>query len=242
MTGARGGEKAWVQAWRWYREGWSLFSKNRVSWVLFTALWGLWALVLWQIPLIGRIAWWIINPALYAGFVYGAAQLRQGRALELEHLVRGLSDGRKRTHLLTLGVITLAGYAFLSIVTSVGESLGVEPLSAGGEGVGSLAIAINVSLEVALFALILVLVAMALFYSCPAIMLEDERESFESMMLSFETCIDHWRPFAAFVAVFLGLSLVALLPLGLGFLVLIPVTGCAAYVSYDSLYRPTQTT
>lgn len=239
-------EKAWSQAWLWYKGGWALFSKDRLTWVLFTALWGLGALLLWQVPFVGRVVWWVLNPALYAGFVYEAAELSQGRGLVLEHFLLGLTDGDKRKQLLTLGAITLAGYGFLSIIIALGPTVSniIEPLFRAGEGAGGsvLATLINLFLWLLLIFMILTLVTMASLYSCPAIVLEKGREAFESMMYSFETCIDHWRPIAAFALIFLGLSLLALLPAGLGFLVLIPVTFCGAYVSYESLDRGIQPT
>lgn len=244
MNSEKRPQKAWTQAWSWYKGGWILFSKNRGTWILFAALWGLGTLLLWQVPALGLIAWWVLNPALYAGFIYEAAEISQGRGLMLEHLFLGLTDGTKRMPLLTLGVITLAGYGFLSIMTTLGPSLTSigDLLSQSGEGAkaGVVAILINYFLWIMNISLVVTLVAMALLYSCPSIMLEQGREAFESMMHSIETCMDHWRPFGAFVLIFLGLGLVALLPVGLGFLVLMPVTSCAAYVSYESLRQGAQ--
>jgi uncharacterized membrane protein len=39
-----------------------------------------------------------------------------------------------------------------------------------------------------------------------------------------------------FGAVWLGLSILAAIPIGLGFLVLLPVTICALYCSYRDIY------
>ncbi len=224
------------QAWSWYKAGWRLFLINPSTWILYTFLWVLLAILLWQIPILGRVAWWIINPALYAGFLYQAAEMEQGRPLAVNRFFIGLTDKTTRLPLLTLGVITLAAYVFFSVVTMVDPSLysTIESLLRADTSSGIVAIVINLFLRFVLALMILTLATMALLYSCPAIMFAGS-DGFDAMMNSFETCARHWRAFAAFMGIFIGLAIVAMIPMGLGFLVLIPVTSCAAYASFQTL-------
>jgi len=228
-------------AWSWYKAGWRLFLINPSTWILYTFLWVLLAIVLWQIPILGRVAWWIINPALYAGFLYQAAEMEQGRPLAVNRFFIGLTDKTTRLPLLTLGVITLAAYVFFSVVTMVDPSLysTIESLLRADASSGIVAIVINLFLRFVLAVMILTLATMALLYSCPAIMFAGS-DGFDAMMNSFETCARHWRAFAAFMGIFIGLAIVAMIPMGLGFLVLIPVTSCAAYTSFQTLCGSTR--
>ncbi len=224
------------QAWSWYKAGWRLFLINPSTWILYTFLWVLLAIFLWQIPILGRVAWWMINPALYAGFLYQAAEMEQGRPLAVNRFFIGLTDKTTRLPLLTLGVITLAAYVFFNVVTMVDPSLysTIESLLRADASSGIVAIVINLFLRFVLSLMILTLATMALLYSCPAIMFAGS-DGFDAMMNSFETCARHWRAFAAFMGIFIGLAIAAMIPMGLGLLVLIPVTSCAAYASFQTL-------
>ncbi|MGH8509689.1 MAG: BPSS1780 family membrane protein [Gammaproteobacteria bacterium] len=225
------------QAWSWYKAGWRLFLINPSTWVLYTLLWVLLAILLWQIPFLGRVAWWLIIPALYAGFLFQAAEMEQGRSLAVNRFFIGLTDKTTRLPLLTLGVVTLAAYVFLDVVTMADPSLytTIESLLRTDTSTGTTMIVINLLLRCVLLFLILTLVTMALLYSCPAIMFAGS-DAFDAMMNSIETCARHWRAFAAFLGIFIGLDIAAMIPMGLGFLVLMPVTFCAAYASYHTLY------
>ncbi|MGH8513596.1 MAG: BPSS1780 family membrane protein, partial [Gammaproteobacteria bacterium] len=227
------------QAWSWYKAGWRLFLINPSTWILYTFLWVLLAIFLWQIPILGRVAWWMINPALYAGFLYQAAEMEQGRPLAVNRFFIGLTNKTTRLPLLTLGVISLATYVFLNVVTIVDPSLysTVESLWRADASIGIAAVVINLLVRGVLLFLILSLATMALLYSCPAIMFAGI-DAFDAMMNSFETCARHWRAFAAFMGIFIGLAIAAMIPMGLGLLVLMPVTFCAAYASFQTLYGP----
>lgn len=224
------------QAWSWYKAGWRLFLINPSTWILYTFLWVLLAIFLWQIPILGRVAWWMINPALYAGFLYQAAEMEQGRPLAVNRFFIGLTDKTTRLPLLTLGIITLAAYVFLNVVTMVDPSLysTIESLLRADASSGIVAIVINLFVRCVLSFMILALATMALLYSCPAIMFAGS-DGFDAMMNSFETCARHWRAFVAFMGIFIGLAIAAMIPMGLGLLVLMPVTFCAAYASFQTL-------
>jgi len=229
------------QAWSWYKAGWRLFLINPSTWIFYTFLWVLLAIFLWQIPILGRVAWWMINPALYAGFLYEAAEMKQGRPLAVNRFFIGLTAKTTRLPLLTLGIITLAAYVFLNVVTMVDPTLysTIESLLRADASSGIAAIVINLLVRCVLVFIILALATMALLYSCPAIMFAGS-DAFDAMMNSFETCASHWRAFAAFMGIFIGLAIAAMIPMGLGLLVLMPVTFCAAYASFQTLYGSAQ--
>ncbi|MGH8510936.1 MAG: hypothetical protein ACREU8_06010, partial [Gammaproteobacteria bacterium] len=184
-----------------------------------------------------RVAWWMINPALYAGFLYQAAEMEQGRALAVNRFFIGLTDKTKRLPLLMLGVITLAAYVFLNVVTMVDPSLysTIESLLRADASTGIVAIVINLLVRCVLSFLILALATMALLYSCPAILFAGS-DAFDAIMNSIETCARHWRAFTAFMGIYIGLAIAAMIPMGFGLLVLMPVSFCAAYASYQALY------
>lgn len=217
----------------WYRAGWALFKKNPAIWVLFTLLWLALALILLPIPLIGPIAWWVMTPTLYGGYLFAARELEQGRTPVLRHLFQGVLEADKRTSLLTIGVVTLAAYVVLFMVLMAGSQMGSGPIDP--EHVRSLGEWLNVILRVVLVIMVCGLSGMGLIYASPLVLFTPI-EGIEAVMTSFEACWSNWRVLLAFFGVFMVLALAAVLTLGLGFLVVVPVTYCASYQSYKSLF------
>ncbi|HZC02154.1 MAG TPA: hypothetical protein VE844_12595, partial [Gammaproteobacteria bacterium] len=93
----------------WVVRGWQLFVKNPGMWIFLTFI-GLVVdviLALFPLRLLGSLALAVITPALFSGLLYGAAELDNGRSLNVEDLFRGLTDPVKRIPLLKLGVVTV---------------------------------------------------------------------------------------------------------------------------------------
>lgn len=221
----------------WYRSGWTLFKKEPLTWVLLTVIWVVLVLVLFQVPLLGPVAAWAVTPAIYAGYLYAAQDLSEGRAIGAEQLLRGLKHPDKRMPLLTVGAITLIVYLLAAIV------LFIEPGTPAGPNFTTEAVANGVSmtlfihylLRILLMTIASILGVMSFIYASPAIIFGDV-EPIDALMTSIETCYTHWRATLSFMLVFTGLAIPALATVGLGFLVLLPVSCCAAYAAYRSIF------
>jgi hypothetical protein len=204
----------------WVVRGWQLFVKNPGMWIFLTFI-GLVVdviLALFPLRLLGSLALAVITPALFSGLLYGAAELDNGRSLNVEDLFRGLTDPVKRIPLLKLGVVT--------VVAAIPGSIGLLMFKGGMflTLIGSLIVA---ALSVA--------VAVALIYACPLVMFAG-MDPVEAVRNSIDTCRKNIVPIAVFGGMFLFAAVVAAIPLWLGFLVLLPVTVCAVYASYKDLY------
>jgi uncharacterized membrane protein len=217
----------------WYWAGWALFKKNPAIWVLFTLIWLMLAFVLLPIPLIGPIAWWVTTPVLYGGYHLAARELEHGRTPVVRHLFQGLLEKGKRGRLLTIGVITLAALVILFVV--FGAESQMERGSVNPDHVRSFGEWLNLFLRALLVAMVFGVSGMGIIYSSPLVLFTPI-EGFEAVMTSFEACWTNWRVLLAFFGVFIVLALGAVLTLGLGFLVVIPVAYCASYQSYKSLF------
>lgn len=204
----------------WVVRGWQLFVKNPGMWIFLTFI-GLVVdviLALFPLRLLGSLALAVITPALFSGLLYGAAELDNGRSLNVEDLFRGLTDPVKRMPLLKLSVVT--------VVAAIPGLIGLLMFKGGMflTLIGSLIVA---ALSVA--------VAVALIYACPLVMFAG-MDPVEAVRNSIDTCRKNLVPMAVFGGMFLFAAVVAAIPLWLGFLVLLPVTVCAVYASYKDLY------
>ena len=204
----------------WVVRGWQLFVKNPGMWIFLTFI-GLVVdviLALFPLRLLGSLALAVITPALFSGLLYGAAELDNGRSLNVEDLFRGLTDPVKRMPLLKLSVVI--------VVAAIPGLIGLLMFKGGMflTLIGSLIVA---ALSVA--------VVVALIYACPLVMFAG-MDPVEAVRNSIDTCRKNLVPMAVFGGMFLFAAVVAAIPLWLGFLVLLPVTVCAVYASYKDLY------
>lgn len=206
----------------WVVRGWQLFVKNPGMWIFLTFI-GLVVdviLALFPLRLLGSLALAVITPALFSGLLYGAAELDNGRSLNVEDLFRGLTDPVKRIPLLKLGVVTVVA-AILGLIGLLMFKGGMFLTLIGSLIVAALSVAVVV----------------ALIYACPLVMFAG-MDPVEAVRNSIDTCRRNRVPMAVFGGMFLFAAVVAAIPLWLGFLVLLPVTVCAVYASYKDLYSP----
>ena len=87
-------------------------------------------------------------------------------------------------------------------------------------------------LALLVFLALIVPVAMAIWFA-PALIALNGMSAIDAMKLSFKACWVKIIPFLVYGLVLIGLSLLALLTLGLGYIVLLPVI----YISYYTSYR-----
>lgn len=224
--------------WTWIACGWRLFVKNPGIWIAMLIIFFLIYIVLVVIPLVGALAATLLSPALIGGLLYGARQLDSGGTLEIGHLFQGFVDKKKMNPLLTVGAVALAADIVIVIVTFVFIGGSVMAIQAAG-GDPSNAAALGFGATGALAALVILtfsaLVLMALFYA-PALVMLGDVEPMEALKSSFKACLKNWLPLLIFGIVYLILAIIAIIPFGLGLIVLGPVTFCALYCSYRSVY------
>jgi uncharacterized membrane protein len=77
---------------------------------------------------------------------------------------------------------------------------------------------------------------MATWFAPALIVLHDVAPT-AAFKASFYACLRNWIPFLVYSVVLLVLFLVAAIPAGLGFLVLIPVLVASVYTAYRDIFR-----
>src|SRR5438045_9671190 len=91
----------------WFSCGWNIFMKSPGMWVLIAVIIGVLAAVLKSVSL-GRYVLLLFAPAIGAGLLYGAAEIRAGQPLGLAQLAQGFRDQTKLMQLIVLCVVALA--------------------------------------------------------------------------------------------------------------------------------------
>lgn len=219
----------------WYVRGWRLFVKKPVFWVLiFLAPLAAAVLLFWALPLLGSLAVSLLGPVIGAGLYQAARTADEGGEPDLSMLFAGFSRQETRTPLLILGVIALAvafaadmlsrrliGSAFLDM--DMGDGMPMPHA-----GLGSLfALLIVLAVEIA--------VAFAFFYAVPLVWFKGVAPV-EAIKASFSAGVANFAPLLLFGLIGAVLTVLAVLPLMLGMLLLLPVMFLAMYSSYRSIF------
>jgi hypothetical protein len=220
----------------WFGEAWQVFKSSPGMWVALFVVFFLLSLVLAIIPL-GSIVSSLCFPAVIGGVMLGCRTLEEGGNLRVAHLFAGFS--KHAGPLLLLGVLNMVGMMVVGFIAGVGMALMI-PLGLFNAG------DLSSLMGVAPWVLLVVLVALALMmplimamWFAPALVVFHEVAPIAAMRSSFQGCLRNLVPFIAYGVVSLLLLIVALIPLGLGLLVDVPVIWITAYVGYRDIFlRP----
>lgn len=227
-------------AWGWIVGGFNLFRQNPVIWIALFFIYLLVAMVLSIIPLVGPIVLNLLAPVFMAGFMLGCRALEMDEELEINHLFAGFKNNTAQ--LVTVGGIYLVGA--ILIVGLVFVLVGADAMTGlfGGQ-VDSARPALDAQPNPAVpgVALLIVLGAMLplimAYWYAPALVLFHDMKALEAMRLSFSACLRNLLPFMVYGAILAVLLVLAMIPLGLGLLVMIPTMTASLYVSYKDIFN-----
>lgn len=217
----------------WIKQGWQIFVKNPGAWLAIAVILIVIFVVLSMIPLLGQLAANLLAPVFAAGMLLGVRSLEQNGELRIEHLFAGFKQNTGS--LIVVGVLYMAGMLIIALVAMgiVGGSALTGGIVGGGRGAGTAAGGLMIGMLVML-ALAVPLV-MAIWFA-PALVVFRNAAPIEAMKQSFDACLKNLIPFLVYGVIALVASFVAALPVGLGFLVLIPVLAGSLYASYVDIF------
>ncbi len=218
---------------RWLADGWKLFMKAPLVWASQAFVFFVIIAALGVLPLLGWAAAPIALPVLVAGMLSGAQMLDRGGVLRVSHLFDGIRH--HAGNLLLVGSFHLLGALLAALIAAaIGGSAALTGMivgSAHGAGVA----AGGMMLGVLVFTVLWVLLMMALWFAPALVMLHDVAP-LEAMLLSARACFHNLLAFIVLAALLYVLTWVAMIPFGLGMLVLIPVIAGALYAAWKETF------
>ncbi len=225
------------QGWEWIKQGFLIFKKAPLLWIVLLLICIAAAIAVSSIPVLGEPLVSLLMPVILIGLMTGCRSLEQNEELELAHLFSGFH--RQTAHLVALGGISLVSqYLIFGLMMAVG----------GGELVGLLlsnkpdtdpSVLIH-AMAGAGFALLLGLtlftaLMMAMQFA-PMLVFFDNVAPLEAMKLSFRAFLRNVWPMLVYITTFMFLAILASLPLMLGWLVLLPLVFTSLYASYRGIF------
>ena len=220
-------------AFDWLKQGWALFVVNPGVWIAITIVLLVVFLGLNIVPLVGTLAANLLTPLLGAGLLLACQKSAEGQTPEVGDLFAGFK--RNTGNLVMVGVLYMAAMlvVFLVVLMLGGGSVAGGLMMGRPAGIGlafgglMLAMLLSLVLSVPLF--------MALWFA-PALVFFNSMAPLPALKASFNACLKNTLAFVVFSLVVLVLMFFAALPVGLGFLVLIPVLSGSIYASYRDIF------
>jgi len=221
--------------WGWIVGGFELFKQSPVIWIALFFIYLLIAMVLTMIPLAGAIVLNLLAPVFMAGFMLGCKAIEEGDELEINHLFAGFKQNTSQ--LVTVGGIYLAGViVIVGLVFLMTGHAGMEGLmDSHGHAAADASGELLLSLLIALAVMLPLVMA---YWFAPALVVLHDMKALDAMKQSFFACLHNILPFLVYSLLSGLLMLLAMIPLGLGLLVMIPTMTASLYVSYKDIFNP----
>lgn len=198
--------------WLWFFEGWKLFKKSPLLLIFGALIWGVMELIIAFIPVIGVVIDGLIFPMLYAGFLFNAREIDEGRKPLLKFFFVAFTDKAKFALLFMLGIVIVL---FEAISVAVGLFF------------GPIAVVILVP-----FALILVSM---LLFSVPLVTF-NQANFIEALKSSYYSCGENISAIIMAYFVLFGLMVLSVITFGVALLAIIPIIFCSFYKGYKEIY------
>lgn len=224
------------QGLQWILSGFYLFAKAPLAWVFVCFTLMLIAMTIALIPLLGQFIFTLISPVFLAGIMLGCKDMEQGKTLEIAHLFAAFKSNV--TPLITIGGIYLIGQVLIiGLVMLIGGSQMTDMMLYGKRVDETELMGVMSSfLTSILLALTLSIPLMMASWFSPLLVIFHNVEPIPAMQQSFFACLKNIIPFQVYGIVLIILTILSVMPYGVGLVVLIPTIFASIYVSYKDIF------
>ncbi len=218
----------------WLRQGWAIFIGNPGVWLGSTLIIVILLLAISIVPVFGQIGSNLLLPLFGAGLLQLCRVQSEGGQAEIADIFIGF---RKNTGpLVMVGLIYVAGVfgiAFLAFLLISGGVLG-GAITGKVAGVG---IAFGGAMLAGLLVMVLSVPVIMATWFAPALVYFHDMKPVDAMKASFAAGVKNWLAMGVFGIMLMVMAFFAMLPLGLGMLLLLPVFSGAVYASYRDIFE-----
>lgn len=222
------------RGWDWIAQAWALFKKQPGVWIGLVVILVIVFIVMALIPLIGSLATIVLGPVFMGGIALGTRAQDTGGELAIGHLFAGFQE--RFGPLVLVGVLYLVASVAIALVVGLLMGASLFSLMSGTVPDTMPAGAILTLLLAALIGLALMVPVFMAIWFAPALVVFDGKDAIEAMKQSFAGCLKNIVPFLIYGLVLFVLSILASIPLGLGWLLLGPVLAASVYTGYKDIF------
>jgi uncharacterized membrane protein len=221
----------------WISQGWRLFTKAPLMWIVAILILFVLAIVVNLVPLIGGLVFQLLNPVFAAGFVVACRSLEQGGEFELEHLFAGFKTNL--ANLVIVGLICMVGWIVILVVVAgvTGFGIIVAVMSGDTENMLPAIMGSGMSILIGVLVMLALMVPLLMAYwFAPALVIMHNLGPGAALKESFMGCLRNILPFLLYGIVMTVLAVIAVIPFGLGMLVWVPLAIASTYAAYREIF------
>ncbi len=217
----------------WITDAWELFKRQPGLWIGMVVLLFVVFVGIGLIPFLGSLVLTLLGPVFAGGLVIGCRALDEGGQLELSHLFAGFHE--RAGTLVGVGALYLAASLVVMLVVSLSMGVGMGAMLGAGDPAQMEGMGLTILLAVLVMTALLLPAVMAVWFAAPLVVFH-QLGALEAMKQSFAGCLKNIVPFLLYGAILFVFSILASLPLLLGWLVLGPVLAASLYTAYRDIY------
>lgn len=221
-----------ANAWSWTVRGFELFKANPAMWIILFVLYLAIMVPISLVPVIGSVVSTLLAPIFAAGLMWGCKAVTLNQDLEINHLFAGFKQNTAQ--LIAVGGLYMVSLLIIAVFVVLSLDKETIDVLMKRETVSpEQASAMMLPLLIAMLFLLPVLMA---YWFAPVLVGLNNLTATEAMKLSFSACLQNILPFFVYGFIFILLLIVALIPFGLGLLIVVPVMMTSLYASYVDVF------
>jgi len=220
----------------WWTEAWPLFTKAAGIWIVMALVLIVVLIVLGFIPVLGGLAISLLMPVFAGGWMLAARKADEGGMPAVGDLFAGLRE--HLSPLVVLGALMVAASLLIALVAAMLGAGAIVGLMAGEEqhSANGVMASLTIGMLGVLVASALGLVVTMAIWFAPALVVFRSVSPVRAMKASLAACLKNFVPFLVYGVLYIIAAIVASIPFGLGWIVLVPVLVLTVYVSYKDVF------
>lgn len=224
---------AFENGWTWIAAAWEIFRRAAGIWIGMVLTLAVIYIVLAAVPIAGAIASIVAGPVFTGGLMLASRTLDQGGEARFSQLFAGFKH--RFGSLVGVGVLYLVGMALILLFIGLTTGASVFGVLNAQSPEAVMKLGATLLLAILIFMALLLPLLMAIWFAPPLVVFHD-LGAVAAMKASFAGCLRNMMPFLLYGIVLLVASIVASIPLMLGWLILGPVTAASIYTAYRDIY------
>lgn len=213
----------------WLQSGWGIYKQAPITWIFMILIFSIaYLIAISSLP--GRAIAALLAPVFLGGIYVAAFKADNGEPIAMEILFSMFKDKQKLKQLLTIGGI---GVAVVGLTYLLQNTSGSEPAmqSQPNANVNVEATTLNSTLSMLMFWTW----SLATIFSVPLVAIANQGAT-ESLKSSIFAALTNLIPLIIFFVCALLLTIVSIIPFGIGLLVVVPTLFCAMYFMFKTVY------
>ena len=221
-----------ANAWALIVSGFHLFKANPAMWIILLVIYLAIMIPLSLLPGVGSVVSTLLAPVFAAGMMWGCQALTRNQDLEINHLFEGFK--KNTAQLIAVGGIYMVGLLVVAVFVVLAlDKQTIELLVQGKDLSPEQASSMLLPILIAMFFIMPILMA---YWFAPILAGLHNLSAVDAMKLSFVACLTNMLPFLLYGFIFMVLLIIAIIPFGLGLVLVVPLMMTSLYTSYVDIF------